>query len=581
MNDKILNAFFSEKYALCLQLCESFQPGDPDREFSLEFAALSCVKLGQWQKALEYLKAIYVYKKTSFWALNLAKAYALNMNFDEAFKLFNRLLKEEILWDEAALECAFASKAAGEIARADMLFQKLLKKHPFNLELWTSYAELYFDINAQKSLELHERLCEVARNLIVELNKNHQFNHQILVHKLETRLQRADENPQIDEIKDYLNTKIYPQIAYLYLKLFRIQESLDLFASLQEYNQHNAPFWQNYAKVLEFSSNYQAAIAAYEKSISLHSHATYYFDLAYLLMRIGNFDEGIRHYEARLYYAYEETFSSRHYKQSLDAFNKEGVNAFKDKVVVVFCEQGFGDTLMYARCLEKLCQIAKKVLFAPQSLLYKLFQTSLEKFNDKEETFANMEILEDIPTEFDYAVPICSLPLFCSIPQDEISKLKTPIYIERTQKQNKIKKIGLFWFTPKGDDHNNPRNFELGFLIKALKGVPYELISFQMEGTWNLPQNIHNKAKDLQDWFDTYKALKELDLLISIDTAIAHLALAMDIPTIVLLHQRFDWRWGRFEAPASFFWTKANIFVCKDTQKSMKELRAKVDELLA
>lgn len=70
---------------------------------------------------------------------------------------------------------------------------------------------------------------------------------------------------------------------------------------------------ENYAKVLEFSSNYQSAYNAYQKCLSLNTHATYQFDLAYLLMRMGvddNFEEGKKYYESRLFYAHNETFST-------------------------------------------------------------------------------------------------------------------------------------------------------------------------------------------------------------------------------------------------------------------------------
>lgn len=51
-------------------------------------------------------------------------------------------------------------------------------------------------------------------------------------------------------------------------KLFRISDSLELFQSLQEANQHHAQFWQNYAKVLEFNSNYQEAYHAYKNVLA-------------------------------------------------------------------------------------------------------------------------------------------------------------------------------------------------------------------------------------------------------------------------------------------------------------------------
>lgn len=89
----------------------------------------------------------------------------------------------------------------------------------------------------------------------------------------------------------------------------------------------------------------------------------------------------------------------------------------------------------------------------------------------------------------------------------------------------------------------------------------------------NLPKGIENRAKKIEHWDDTLKNLADIDCMISIDSAITHLTLALDIPTIVLLHPRFDWRWGKFEDPKSYFWQKAKCFILKeDTKKDLKPL---------
>lgn len=83
-------------------------------------------------------------------------------------------------------------------------------------------------------------------------------------------------------------------------------------------------------------------------------------------------------------------------------------------------------------------------------------------------------------------------------------------------------------------------------MYNALKDLCCEIISFQVDGVnnVNLPQEIENRGVKLKNWNDTLDNLKDIDCIVSIDSAIAHLALALDIPTIVLLAPRFDWRWG-------------------------------------
>ncbi|WP_104721789.1 tetratricopeptide repeat protein [Helicobacter mesocricetorum] len=576
MFDKIAYCYFSADYEKCLSLSENFLKNHP--KFALKYAMLSSFKLSLFQKSLYYAKELFELDPTSFNALMLSSSYIKNQMFEEALVLLQEFLKKDNdLKDEISLELAFLYKSTNQLKEAETIFKDLLQKDLYNLELWKHYVEIYFMHDFKKALKAHEELCSFIYDMIESLQKG------LLTKKITTpiesnlqnRLSHSNkENLEILEVEDFLNAKILPQKAYLLFKLFNIPQALELFHSLEEFNQDHAQFWQNYAKVLEFSGNYQGAYNAYQKCLSLHQHATYQFDLAYLLMRMGvseNFEEGKKYYESRLFYAHNETFSAYHYNESRKAFNSSGVDAFKNKEVLVFCEQGFGDTIMYCRCLEKLCNIASKVLFAPQSAMYQMFKNQIKILNQNN-SFKNLKVLKNFPTHFDYAIPICSLPLLIDIKFDEIPQLKTPI-IPLKKPHNKKKKIGIFYFTPNAVNSDMARNFDFEFLFSALEGLECELISFQVGLNENLPDTIEDRAKKIETWEDTVKNLADIDCMISIDSAITHLTLALDIPTIVLLHPRFDWRWGKFEDPKSYFWSKARCFIfTEDTKANLKEL---------
>ena len=589
MKDKVLYHFYNNNFAISLQLCENAynalndkdENAKKDQIFYLKYACLSVLKLDDKQKELNYIAHFCQTNTSSFWLLNLAKAFAKNLKFNEAFALFEELLKRnDELNDNIKFEYALVLKQAYEPLKAENLLASLIEKDSFNLELLALRAELFFQNDPLKSLKLHEELVESAKKLIAHYLQNGTQRLNQAPNTLQTRLTKEDENLEIENIENYLNTKIYPQIAFLYYKLRKLDKALELFASLKESNDKNAAFWQNYAKALEYSTNYEEALNAYKKALSIHSHATYAFDMAYLLMRIARFKEGVLIYENRLFYAHQETFSPRHYQQSLDAFNKYGVKAFEGKEICVFCEQGYGDTIMYSRCLTKLCKIAKKVLFAPQSDLYLLFDKSFKAFQ-KDGLYENLEVLSDIPKKFDYALPICSLPLMCDIDIDEIKTLKTPIYNFKTNSAKKELKIGLFYLTPTAIHEDLQRNFKLSLILEALKDLPVKFASFQMQKPEQEPEFIEDKTQNISSWLDTQNALQDIDLMISIDSAIAHLSLALNIPTIVLLYDYFDWRWGRFEEPKSYFWENANLVIFKEEKSFKKALKARAKKLLS
>lgn len=74
-----------------------------------------------------------------------------------------------------------------------------------------------------------------------------------------------------------------------------------------------------------------------------------------------------------------------------------------------------------------------------------------------------------------------------------------------------------------------------------------------------LPKVIEDRSKLIKNWNDTLNYLYDIDCMLSIDSAIAHLSLAMDIPTIVLLHPRFDWRWENLKILKVIFGQKQNV----------------------
>lgn len=59
--------------------------------------------------------------------------------------------------------------------------------------------------------------------------------------------------------------------------------------------------------------------------------------------------------------------------------------------------------------------------------MYEMFKNQIKFLNQNDDIFKNVKVLKNLPTNFDYAIPICSLPFFIDIKLDEILRLKTPI----------------------------------------------------------------------------------------------------------------------------------------------------------
>lgn len=238
---------------------------------------------------------------------------------------------------------------------------------------------------------------------------------------------------------------------------------------------------------------------------------------------------------------------------------------------------------MFSRILRSLSKVAKEVIFCPQSALFSLFNTHIQTLQKQNKIQSNLKVFAQIPQDFDYAVPICSLYFFLGVYNAKtIAKLPSPLISVEKKTRMQRAKVGIC-FRTSTIPHTQSlfyRNIDLEFLLEAFDGLDVELVNFTLyqKGELELPANIKDVSFELNDWLATSEALREVDLLVSIDSAIAHLSLALGIPTLVLLGDRFDWRWGKIESPKSIFWQKAHF--CRVNQEGPSGIKKQICKIL-
>ena len=276
-----------------------------------------------------------------------------------------------------------------------------------------------------------------------------------------------------------------------------------------------------------------------------HDYARHNRSLLNLLL--GKYEEGWREYEYRptLLDLSDDYLPPRPRLRSL-----EGING---KTVLVHAEQGLGDTIQFYRFIALLQDAGAKALFAPQPPLRALFAA--------QKTEAILVDRGDRSLPFDYHVPLMSLPLLFSTASETIPS-KTP-YLhadrDRVEKwQRKIGagafRIGICWQGSVGHHHDGGRSFPVLHFeeISRIPGV--RLISLHKgEGEKQLkmlPDGmlIETLGADFDAgpaaFLDTAAVMMSLDLVITSDTAIAHLAGALGVPTWLVLPFLPDWRWS-------------------------------------
>lgn len=312
--------------------------------------------------------------------------------------------------------------------------------------------------------------------------------------------------------------------------------------------------YYNLGVVLVNLGDHEAAVNAYQSALSLTQDKSCLasYNVSASLLALGRWQEGWAAYESR--FKVFEKIKSIH-----DRFPKhyeKGVPT-KDKVIYVYSEQGVGDLIQFARYLPKFKSMTgAKIMLEPQTAIADLMANNFK--------FDRIVPRKDgewpqVPSEVDYAISINSLPGLFEAGMKPIPNkpyIKAPVRNDALLKCDKTK-VGICWAG--NPDHVNDMKRSICLKHFApLFDLDIQLFSLQKGATgtrnwWgkyvnlmaDLPTcNIIDLSPNLSDFNDTAYYISQMDVIITVDTSIAHLAGAMGKPTWLLLDKHNDWRWG-------------------------------------
>ena len=309
----------------------------------------------------------------------------------------------------------------------------------------------------------------------------------------------------------------------------------------------------NRALALRELGSFDEAVAEFDKAIALNAdHVEGRFNRGLLYLLTGDFDNGWREYEWR---SLRLTANQRRFPKPLWA----GGEPISGKTLFIHAEQGLGDTIHFCRYVRLASDAGARVIFAPQEPLRALMRTLGSGFEIAE---GGGEALE-----FDFHCPLLSLPRAFgtrleTIPSETPYLSAQPDRVARWAERlgGHGFKIGVCWQCRGGKDDRS-RSFPLALLVEFLRWPQVRLISLQKgDGLSQINElPVDMRVETLGDAFDpegeafldTAAVMKSCDLVISADTAVAHLAGALAVPTWVALKLASDWRWmqGRADSP--------------------------------
>ena len=327
--------------------------------------------------------------------------------------------------------------------------------------------------------------------------------------------------------------------------LGRLTEALTTFDRVLALEPHNVKALYNRANVLHEQRRFDAALASFAKTLSLKpDYADAHLNESLTRLLLGDFAQGWAKYEWRW-----QTESQKHAKRDFAQPLWLGAEPIIGATILVHAEQGFGDTLQFVRHLPQLAaQGAEVVLEVPPAL-----HALLVGVQGAARVIARGEPLP----RFDLHCPIMSLPLACKISLQTIPAnvpyLGVPLDRLQSWRERLPEKSGLriafAWAGSATHRQDQLRSIPLAKLQPLLDVGEIEWLSVQRDlrsGDREILEAHHNVRQlgaELADFADTAAVLSLADLVITVDTAAAHLAGALGRRTWVLLQYSPDFRW--------------------------------------
>lgn len=360
-----------------------------------------------------------------------------------------------------------------------------------------------------------------------------------------------------------------------YGQLGRIQEALLCYEDCLKLNQGSHELHYNIARCLDDLKRYEEALTHYDRAIQLKpDYVSAWYNKGVTLHDLKRYEEALAHYDRAI--QLKPDFFESHWNKALTCLVLEdfdnGWNLFDyrwkkidadqyrhyefrelesldniaDKSILVSHEQGLGDTIQFFRYLPKLIELGANVTIKTQKPLLNLLSNQIE--------CATICEVEN-NSKFDFQVPLLTLPkLFktniTNIPppinlkvnKNEISKWGNELNLSRD-------KLNIGLAVSGNPIHKNDlnRSMPLGYFSSLFHFGKFFLIQKQIS---DLDKKVLNQHKDviflgdaINDFVDTASIIQNMDVIISVDTSLIHLAGSLNKESFLMLPWCPEWRW--------------------------------------
>ena len=527
----------------------------------------------------------------------LADYHCANKNYEKGLKLYRELIP--------TLPEQERKKAEARYIHHSLCYGNILNNEQKWLEAVEAYREVMkysgFPVNVFKAIGLCMKNLGNA-DLAIKFLKRFE---EISPDKEDVYIYLADLT--YTDIKDYIkaieyyekaleknqnNFSIYNMLGHLYSTCHQDKykdKQIDYFTKAYELAPNNRIVVKNLAYVYGKFHEIQKADEFYAKLMYLNPmHSDLHAYGAYLVKH-KRFIEGFKFLQHRFLkedlgnVAFPQIFlnnKKKRWNMKLDISNKH---------LLIHFEQGFGDTVMFARFIDEAKTRCAKVSLVVQNSMVTLFQAS--------DLGVDIYTESDLPNiDYDYYIPMMDLPILCETTPDTIPNAAGYLKVARTKinaykkehiNNNDKLKIGIA-FEGTAASKETDRDIPLEFMYPLMRMPEVEVYSFQVEDLSNqmdrIPAdcNLIRLGKTFKNWEDTACAIKNMDLMVTTDNGVMNLAGALGAKTFGLFNTITEWRWFKTEGEDIAWYKSIKPFQCPTSKAwdvPMKQVLEEVEKL--
>ena len=480
----------------------------------------------------------------------------MNLNIQEEAK---KLFEDGIL-----------SIQQGNFYLAEQKFVKCLDLFPGRLSVIHNLISIFVNTNQQEKLK---EILEKNKNLSneKEILYGTAF-HQFFSNNFSESLKICEQIVQYPQFKE----SVEDLIASNYKKKKLFLDALKIYKKKLRKNKSHL----NYYNVGCLFSELGKTKTAYyylskSKNIKNNDYSTLW-NLSLCALRLKYFEEGFELYENR--WLKKNNPEKKKFDQITQPKNLEEV---VDKKVLVYDEQGLGDTIQFSRFVIDLLNFSKNITFVVNTKLIEI----LKNLHDDIQIVGYNNLDTD---SFDYKIPLCSLPKYLNVvdlKDIKYYKIQSTNNNSNSLIKNDNLNIGVSWSGNPNYSLDNYRSISFKHFENIFK---IDDINF-----YKLSQNVRSEEflefsslSNLTDFgekslFEISQVIPNLDLVISSDTSIIHLAGILNVKSYLLLNYNSDWRW--FNDKKDTIWYPSVEIIKQEKFDSwdnvFKELKTKIQNL--